>query len=108
MTQTLPRLLVVNTGAVDHDGAIKLLSAILADLPQLTGTSCIGKHRMFDSVIRNGHRYRDQERAQLTKAARVCAGCRVIGRCPSVTTVAVEVVPAPGRPAPPPGLLPAA
>jgi hypothetical protein len=93
---------------MDADGALRLLAEILTDLPQLTGASCVGKHRMFDPVIGNGHRYRDQERARQTKAARVCAGCPVIGRCPSVTTVAVEVVPAPGRPAPPPGLLPAA
>jgi len=31
---------------------------------------------MYDPVLGNGHQYRDQERARLAKAARVCAGCR--------------------------------
>jgi hypothetical protein len=55
---------------------IKLLSAILAHLPRLPGASCIGKHRMYDPVLGNGHQHRDQERARLAEAARVCAGCR--------------------------------
>jgi hypothetical protein len=46
MTQTLPRLLVVNTGAVDHDGMIKLLSAILADTVWLPSASCVGRHAL--------------------------------------------------------------
>jgi hypothetical protein len=69
MTQTLPRLLMENTDPVDHDGTIKLLSKILADLPRLPGAACIGRHEWFDR----------------TQAARLCATCPAIRHCTSVT-----------------------
>lgn len=77
---------------MDREASVKLLAAILTDLPQLTGAACVGKHRMFDPVIGNGLQCRDRERVRvrLAKAARVCAGCPVIQRCTSVT-VAVTV-----------------
>lgn len=38
------RLRSVDTGRVDCDGSIKLLS----DCPRLTGAACIGRHELFD------------------------------------------------------------
>jgi hypothetical protein len=96
---------------MDADATVELLREILADLPRLPGARCIGKHVLFDPVPGNGgHQHRRQEQIRLAEAARVCAGCPVIGRCTTVTTIAVtvEVVPAPRRPGPPPGVLPAA
>jgi hypothetical protein len=87
---------------MDREASIKLLSTILADTVRLPGAACIGKHRMYDPIVENRHRYRDREWARLTKAARVCAGCPVIQRCNTVATMAtVEVMPAPRRPPPP-------
>jgi hypothetical protein len=83
---------------------IKLLSAILAHLPRLPGASCIGKHRMYDPVLGNGHQHRDQERARLAEAARVCAGCPVVQRFTTVMTAEV-VIPAPRRRSVPLGVL---
>jgi hypothetical protein len=91
---------------MDADGALLLLRSILVDLPPLPGASCVGQHAVFDPVLGNGHGYRDQERARLTKAARVCAGCPVIQRRTTVTVATtVEVIASARRPAPPPGVL---
>jgi hypothetical protein len=91
---------------MDADAALALLKAILADTVRLPGASYLGRHELFDPVLGNGHRYRDQERALLTKAAQVCAECPMIQRRTSVTVVAtVEIMPTPRSPAPPPGLL---
>jgi hypothetical protein len=101
----------VNTRDRDRNGVVALLAEILTDRPQLTGAACIGKHAMFDPIVGNSLQYRNRERVRLAKAARVCAGCPVIQRCTTVTTVAVtvEVIPAPRRSTPPPpGVLPAA
>ncbi|MGB8997337.1 MAG: hypothetical protein WCC65_18785 [Pseudonocardiaceae bacterium] len=91
---------------MDRDSVVALLAEILTDRPQLTDAACIGKHATFDPIVGNGHQYRKQERVRLAKAARVCAGCPVIQRCTTVTVaVTVEVIPAPRRPVPPPGVL---
>ncbi len=96
---------------MDREGSIKLLAAILTDLPQLTGASCIGRHELFDpppGLPGNGYRNPHQERERVHQAATLCTGCPVKARCPSVTVAAittVEVIPAPRRPAPPPGVL---
>lgn len=70
---------------MDADGALLLLREILTDLPRLTGAACIGKHATFDPIVGNGHQYRDQERARLAEAARVCATCPAIRHCPTAT-----------------------
>jgi hypothetical protein len=70
---------------MDREASIRLLAAILADAPRLEDAACIGKHRMYDPVLGNGHQYRDQERARLAKAAHVCAGCPAIRHRPTVT-----------------------
>jgi hypothetical protein len=57
---------------LDADAALALLKAILADTVRLSNAACIGRHELFDPVLGNGQRYRDQERVRLTKAARVC------------------------------------
>jgi hypothetical protein len=92
---------------MDADGALLLLREILADLPRLHGASCVGQYALFDPVVDNGRRHRDQERARLAKTATICATCPVRAQCISVTVaVTVEVIPAPRRrPAPPPGVL---
>jgi hypothetical protein len=66
---------------VDHEASVKLLAAILADLPQLTGAACVGRHQLFDPVLGNGRRYRDQERVRLAKAR---ATLRWVSRSPAV------------------------
>ena len=119
MTQTLLRLLVVDTRSVDHDGTIKLLSEILTDTARLPGASCVGRHELFDPVVGNGLVYRDQERARLTKAATVCATYPVQMQCITMVTssatsitavVAVRRSAVPARPRfrHPPGTLPLA
>jgi hypothetical protein len=92
MTQTLPRLLVVDTRSGDHDGTIKLLSEILTYTVRLPGASCVGRHELFDPVVGNGLVYRDQERARLTKAATVCATCPVQMQCTTMVTSSVTSI----------------
>jgi len=73
---------------MDREGSIKLLAAILADLPQLTDASCIRRHELFDPTSGNGgHQHQRQEQIRRAEAAQVCAGCPVIQRCTTVTTV---------------------
>ena len=73
-------------------GALLLLRAILADLPQLPGAACVGHHELFDLVVGNGARYRRQEQLRRRKAAKVCTRCPVIHRCPCATTTAAGAV----------------
>jgi hypothetical protein len=40
-------VLVGDTAKVDPEGAIKLLSAILAGTLRLPGAACIGHHRLY-------------------------------------------------------------
>jgi hypothetical protein len=61
---------------------------ILADTVRLSSAACVGRHELFDPIVGSGHRYRNQERVRLTKAARVCVGCPVIRHCTSVTLFA--------------------
>jgi hypothetical protein len=66
------------------------------------------KHRLFDPAPGSGRQHQRLEQIRLTDAARVCAGCPATQRCPSVTTataVTVEVIPAPRRSPPRPGVL---
>jgi hypothetical protein len=56
---------------MDADGALLLLREILADLPRLHGASCVGQYALFDPVVDNGRRHRDQERARLAKTATI-------------------------------------
>lgn len=94
---------------MNPDGVVALLAEILTDLPRLPNAACVGRHALYDPVTGNGHQQRRQEQIRLAEAARVCAGCPVIGRCTSVTVAATveAVIPAPRRPsAPPPGVLP--
>ncbi len=95
MTQSLPRLLLVNTGAVDREASIKLLAAILTDPPWLSGAACIGRHEMFDPVPgHGGHQHQRQERIRRVQAARLCAGCPAIRRCTTVTVFSEKKEPA--------------
>ena len=71
---------------MDREGSIKLLSAILADLPQLSGASCVGQHGLFDELPGRGHQHHDQEQIRLTEAATLCATCPARPKCPTVTT----------------------
>lgn len=71
-------------GSVDREGSIKLLSAILADLPRLDGAACIGHHDLYDEQPEGrSHQRRDEQRARGELAAAGCAGCPVRARCPS-------------------------
>jgi WhiB family redox-sensing transcriptional regulator len=88
---------VLDTVHMDREGSIKLLSGILAGTPRLPGAACIGRHELYDPIAGNGPQFQRAEQIRLAEAAQVCAGCPVIQRCPSVTTVAVttiEVIPA--------------
>jgi hypothetical protein len=78
---------------MDREASIKLLAAILADLPQLTGASCIGKHRAFDPIVGNGHLYQHQEQIRLAEAARLCAGCPARAKCSAATLSTTGSVP---------------
>ncbi|PZS23005.1 MAG: hypothetical protein DLM60_03360 [Pseudonocardiales bacterium] len=75
---------------MDPDGTVRLLSAILADQPRLSGAACIGRHEMFDPIRNGDPRYQREEQLRRTEAARLCAGCPARQRCPDVTTTAVE------------------
>ncbi|MGH3841481.1 MAG: hypothetical protein ACRDS0_08585 [Pseudonocardiaceae bacterium] len=41
---------LVDAAGVDHDGAVALLGAIFADLPNLDEAACIGRHELFDPI----------------------------------------------------------
>ncbi|MGH3530281.1 MAG: hypothetical protein ACRDQ6_23750 [Pseudonocardiaceae bacterium] len=41
---------LVDTAGVDHDGAVALLEAILADLSRLDGAACVGQHHLYDVI----------------------------------------------------------
>jgi hypothetical protein len=73
---------------MDREGSIKLLSAILADIPRLPGASCTGKRHMFDPAPGNGRQYQRQEQIRLAETAWVLRWLPVIGRCTTVITVA--------------------
>jgi hypothetical protein len=48
----------------------RLLSVILADLPQLSGAACVGAHKVFDSLPGSGGRvHREAEHARMARAA---------------------------------------
>ena len=68
---------------VGRESIIKLLSAVLANQPALPGAACRGRHEVLDPSRGNGHRYKGREQIRLEEAARVCAGCPVMQRCPS-------------------------
>ncbi|MGH3548413.1 MAG: WhiB family transcriptional regulator [Pseudonocardiaceae bacterium] len=86
VTPTLPGTVVVNTGAVDREGTVRLLSAILADSPRLPGAACRGRHALFDPIRGNEPGFQRQEQRRRTDAARLCAGCPVRAQCSKVTT----------------------
>lgn len=95
MTQTLPRLLLVNTGAVDREASIKLLAAILTDLPWLPGTACIGRHEMFDRYPATAATSTSAKNESGERKARdICAGCPAIRRCTTVTVFSEKKEPA--------------
>ncbi|MGH3522204.1 MAG: hypothetical protein ACRDU4_05100 [Mycobacterium sp.] len=75
---------------MDPDGTVRLLSAILTDSPRLPGAACRGRHAMFDPIRGNEPGFQRREQVRRTEAARVCAGCPVIHRCPDVTTTATD------------------
>lgn len=61
---------------MDRYGTVRLLSAILANQPRLTGAACIGRHELFDPIRGNGDpRFQRQEQIRRVTAARICAGC---------------------------------
>jgi hypothetical protein len=72
---------------MDREGSVKLLSVILADLPQLSGARCVGQHGLFDELPGRGHQHRDQGQIRLTEAAPVLSKQLYNGyRSPTCTT----------------------
>jgi hypothetical protein len=71
---------------MDADATLALLKQILAGTVRLPGAACVGRHRLFDSVVGNGHRYRDQEHTRIARAAACCATCPARAQCPTATT----------------------
>ncbi|MGH3802136.1 MAG: hypothetical protein ACRDTD_18775 [Pseudonocardiaceae bacterium] len=62
---------------MDPDGVVRLLEAILFDLPRLPGAACRGRFDLFDEVAREDPALR-AERA----AAALCLGCPARPACP--------------------------
>ncbi len=84
------RVTAGNTATVDPDGTVRLLIAILTGQPQLPGAACRGRHELFDPIRCIDPQHYRQEQIRRTEAARICAGCPMIHRCPDVTTTAGE------------------
>ncbi|MGH3547873.1 MAG: hypothetical protein ACRDQU_07110 [Pseudonocardiaceae bacterium] len=68
---------------MDPDGTVKLLSAILAGVRPLPGAKCIGRHELYDEVIREDP---DTAAWRPGAATRLCLGCPARPQCPTVTT----------------------
>lgn len=79
-------------GTVDHEGSIKLLSAIMADLPRLTGAACVDRHHLFDELSGRGPAHHEQEHARIARAADCCATCPARAKCPTVVVTSSSTI----------------
>ena len=66
---------------MDPEGTVRLLSAILADLPKLDGAACRGRHEVDHAIDTPGRGRQHRERVELEAAC--CGGRSAQTHCPA-------------------------
>jgi hypothetical protein len=70
----------VDTGTVDREGSIRLLSVILWELPSMPLAACRGRHELFEEVP---YELAEPRAERLAAMEFLCGGCPERHRCPT-------------------------